>query len=115
MKFEFNVEQNIRHLESENVLVTVKQLMIDRDEFISGFEADDIKFMNTLREAVCVFHLSGGFISQISDFSMTSAYEELKENPDYKSVVYLITEQEHLLKDNEYDRKKQVEINFVFQ
>lgn len=115
MRLEFNVEQKVKHLEGENVLVTRKELGISRDEFINGYEADDNKFLSTLREAVCMFHLSGGLISQISDFSMTSMYETLKANPAYNRVVYLVIEEEHLLEGNEYNRKKNVNIDFMYE
>lgn len=115
MKFEFNVEQKVVHLEGESVLVTRRELGIDRDEFINGFEADDNLFLSTLREAICIFHLSGGMISQMSDYSMTSMYETFLENPTYKRIVYLVVEEEHLLEEDEYNRKKNVDIDFFYE
>ena len=114
MKFDMRLEQKIVHNGHVNTLVTTKKMEISREEFIRMYEEDENIFFNVLRETIYMFHFVNGFITQISDSSMQNMYDTMIGNPSIKAICYLAEETEELLTDNDYDRKKIVNIDLIY-
>lgn len=114
MKFEMNLEQKVLHGEKSNTLITTKKMEISRDEFIRVYKENQNNFFTVLRETIYMFHCVNGFITQVSDWTMQSMYDTIKENPSYKGICYVAEEREELSTDSDYDRKKHVSIDLIY-
>lgn len=114
MIFDLSLNEELLHGEDDNTIVAKKRLVITREELMKEYVKDETKFFNTLREIIYMFHFVNGYITQVSDYTMQSMYDEIMENPSYKGICYFAEEKEVLSKDCEYECLKSVSIDLIY-